>query len=420
MDFTRNRELEAGFSDAMTVKEETKRDVEHSRERICKLEEETKEKSIVLSKITESIHSIDDRLSKSIQSLNDEENVTQGNSDSVLELVNETESKVEKLIESIEKKKTTELSRSVEFLEEENKYMNVLLRAALSEKRNAEKQLKESNEQKRYALVRIAEQGLQRIGFGFGFKEPLQESSEMRNLAKDKDEEEDEKEDGVVFVIEKTMKNLRQEISELKISLDESRLNEERLNKVTEEQARELEENAMYIKKLQNQETFLTHNVEELVKVISEAESEVCRWREACELEVEAGQHEVEQRDHIITVLKTEIAKKRSDLAISEGKLNLKEELAKAAMAAEEAAEKSLRLAERRITELLNRIERLYRQSEETESEERRRKKLRYVWCWPFWRLPNAASSAFVTSTTSSSSSSSHHVNNRALLRYDA
>lgn len=114
-----------------------------------------------------------------------------------------------------------------------------------------------------------------------------------------------------------------------------------------------------------------------------------------------------------IAVLKAEVEKKRSALVISQGKLKLKEELAKAAMVAEEAAEKTLRLAERRKTELLSRIEHLYRQLEEAEySTERRRRKCRYIWCWPLWRFPTAASG--VTAIDDSSCISS-----RALLRYD-
>lgn len=40
------------------------------------------------------------------------------------------------------------------------------------------------------------------------------------------------------------------------------------------------------------------------MKVIREAESEVSRWREACELEVEAGQREVEERDHLVSFIR--------------------------------------------------------------------------------------------------------------------
>ncbi|KAL1217286.1 hypothetical protein V5N11_027353 [Cardamine amara subsp. amara] len=404
----RNRELEAEISEAAMIREEMKRDLKFSRERVSELEGETKEKSRLLSNISESLLSMENSLSKGERrKLESEEYI----SNSVLELVKEVETKVETFMETMEKKKM-ELSRSVEFLKEENRDLSVLLRAALSEKQTAEKQLKETNEQKRSALLQIAERGLQKIGFGFGFRESVQESSETGNLVNDYEEEEEE--NGVVLVIEKTMKNLRKEISQLKISLEESRLEEEQLKKFTEEQAQKIAENLVYIDKLQNREKFLAENVEELVNVIREVESEVSRWREACELEVEAGQREVEQRDQLVAVLKAEVEKLRSALSISEGKIKLKEELAKAAMVAEEAAEKSLRLAERRIVELHSRIEHLYRQLEEAESAERRSRKLRYVWCWPLWRLPTVTAPA-LTATNSSS-----YMNNRALLRYDA
>ncbi|CAH2064764.1 unnamed protein product [Thlaspi arvense] len=424
----RNQELEAGFSEVAMIGEEAKRDLEVSKIRVVELEEETDEKSRLLSEIAESVRSVEDRLSSSIRCL-DEENVPEEgrveepepekyNSKSILELVKEVEKKVETLMETMDKKKM-ELSRSVEFLQDENRDISVLLRAALSEKQAAEKQLKETNEQKRSALLQIAERGLQSIGFGFGFRESVQESSETRNVAKEEEEaeeeeeEEEEDENSMVMAIEKTMKNLRKDISQLKISLEESRLEEARLKKITEVQAHTIAENKVDIDKLQNRERFLCRKVEELVKVIREAESEVSRWRVACELEVEAGQREVEERDQLIAVLKAEIEKMRSALAISEGRLKLKEELAKAAMVAEEAAEKSLRLAERRKSELLNRIEHLYRQLEEAESTESRRGKFRNAWCWPFWRFPTAAA---VAATDSSSSC----ISNRALLRYGA
>ncbi|CAH8267948.1 unnamed protein product [Arabidopsis lyrata] len=413
----RNRELEAGILEAEMIRKEMKRDMEVSKERVGESDGETKEKSKLLSDISDSVRSMEDRLSKSIRCLNEEEEERGGklereeyNFMSILELVKEVETKLKTFMESMEKKKLA-LSRSVELLEEENRDISILLRAALSEKQTAEKQLKEMNEQKGSALLQIAGRGLQRIGFGFGFGDSVEESSEAGNLAKDKEREE---ENGVVIAIENTMKKLRQEVSQLKISLEESRLEEERLKKFTEEQAQKIAENTVYIDNLQNQEMFLAQNVEELVKVIREAESEVSRWREACELEVEAGQREVEVRDQLIAVLKTEVEKLRSALTISEGKLKLKEELAKAAMVAEEAAEKSLRLSERRIAQLLSRIENLYRQLEEAESTERRRGKFRYVWCWPMWRLPTAASAAATASGGSS------YTSNRELLRYDA
>ncbi|KAF2320443.1 hypothetical protein GH714_027525 [Hevea brasiliensis] len=78
---------------------------------------------------------------------------------------------------------------------------------------------------------------------------------------------------------------------------------------------------------------------------IKETETEVDRWREACELEVEAGKKELEERDKVVVILKQELERRKAALEISNGKLELKKELATAAMAAEAAAEKSLQLA---------------------------------------------------------------------------
>lgn len=68
-----------------------------------------------------------------------------------------------------------------------------------------------------------------------------------------------------------------------------------------------------------------------------------------------------------------------------EKKLKFKEETAAAAMAAREAAEKSLRLADIRASRLRDRVEELTRQLEnlDTKDDNRRRTRPRYV-CWPW------------------------------------
>ncbi|KAM2016796.1 hypothetical protein ACFX1X_047489 [Malus domestica] len=60
-----------------------------------------------------------------------------------------------------------ELEKSVVSLTEENRDISSLLRVALVEKEAVEKKLKRNSEQKRVALLHIAERGLQRVGFGF-------------------------------------------------------------------------------------------------------------------------------------------------------------------------------------------------------------------------------------------------------------
>ncbi|OMO71770.1 hypothetical protein COLO4_28046 [Corchorus olitorius] len=87
----------------------------------------------------------------------------------VLKLASEANSKVNEYKEA-RKKEKRELERSVVSLTEENRDINSLLRIALVEKEAVEKslnKLKGNNEQKRVALLQIAERGLQRVGFGF-------------------------------------------------------------------------------------------------------------------------------------------------------------------------------------------------------------------------------------------------------------
>ena len=68
-----------------------------------------------------------------------------------------------------------------------------------------------------------------------------------------------------------------------------------------------------------------------------------------------------------------------------EKKLKFKEETAAAAMAAREAAEKSLRLADIRASRLRERLEELTRQLENLDNKDdsRNRTRSRYV-CWPW------------------------------------
>lgn len=83
----------------------------------------------------------------------------------------EVEEKLTKYKEKWKKEKR-ELEKSVVSLTEENRDINSLLRVALVEKEAVEKSLSKlkginNNEQKRVALLQIAERGLQRVGFGF-------------------------------------------------------------------------------------------------------------------------------------------------------------------------------------------------------------------------------------------------------------
>lgn len=125
--------------------------------------------------------------------------------------------------------------------------------------------------------------------------------------------------------------------------------------------------------------------IEQLRVQIKENEEEVARWREACELEVEAGKNAVEEYEKLVDILKQELVKVKADLDLSNGKLKLKEELVSTAIAAQEAAERSLQLADRRVAVLHARIEELTKELEAADERERPKKiRVRHI-CWP-WR----------------------------------
>lgn len=91
----------------------------------------------------------------------------------ILELVNLVEKKWGEC-EDMRKKEKRELENNVVSLEEENRDINSLLKIALVEKEVAEKslnRLRGNTEQRKGAILQIAERGFQKVGFGlrFGF-----------------------------------------------------------------------------------------------------------------------------------------------------------------------------------------------------------------------------------------------------------
>ncbi|KAL5069849.1 hypothetical protein RYX36_020736 [Vicia faba] len=298
----------------------------------------------------------------------------------------EVETKVENYKE-LRKKEKRELENSLISLTEENRDINNLLRVALLEKEALEKRIK-GHDHKRMPLLQFAEFGLQKVGFGFmmggsGNHDQTMDSTSESNKSDTSDYEVEVV--SMTSMVERIMKNLRLEITQTRRSLEESRSDTERVHCLVERQNKEIAENKLYIKELEDRERVLAQNVEEFLMEIKEAEEEVARWKEACELEVKAGKKEVEERDKMVAALKQELQKTKGALDISNGKLRLKEELAMTAIAAQEAAERSLQLADSRGVELRRRIEELTRQLEEAEKRERSSHKVRHL-CWP-WQV---------------------------------
>lgn len=89
-----------------------------------------------------------------------------------------------------------------------------------------------------------------------------------------------------------------------------------------------------------------------------------------------------------VDILKQELVKVKTDLEISNGKLKMKDELVTAAIAAQEAAERSLQLADSRVAGLHSRIEKLTRELEAADERGRpkRTRGVRHI-CWPWQAL---------------------------------
>ncbi|XP_058205949.1 uncharacterized protein At3g49055 isoform X2 [Rhododendron vialii] len=423
----REVELERRVDEEFKEKEGIRSELEGSRERVRVLLDEKSERVRVLSERLGMVKSAKECLVRVIESLSednverfvDEEGEGEGETEleedirdnlrevnAVSRLVIIVEVKASAFVET-RKKEKRELESSVVSLTEENRDINSLLRIALVEKEAVEKSLNKlkgnsyNSDQKRVAILQIAERGLQKVGFGFMMgagtnEQPVSDTSSVNSGNKSDGSECEEEVVSLASTVERIMKNLRLEITQLRRSLEESRSDTERLQTLMEKQAQKIAENTLYIKELEDRETMLTQNVEEILMEIKETEEEVSRWREACELEVEAGKNVVEERDKV-SILKQELEKTKAALDISNGKLKLKEELADAAMAAQAAAERSLQLADSRAAGLNERIEELTKQLEEVESRERSRRKVRRI-CWP-WRTHNMNSPPNSTNT---------------------
>ncbi|MED6122963.1 hypothetical protein PIB30_044878 [Stylosanthes scabra] len=367
---------------------------EHVNERVL-VEREERNGSVLVLKALESIK---DCLSRVAEGLEGEENdVTYVNELSeepeseakelmqVLKLVSRHAREVERRVEKqkeLRKKEKRELERSLISLTEENRDMSKLLRIALLEKEALEKRVKGNEQNKRMPLVQIAEFGLHKVGFGFMMGTKSSDSSECEEVV------------SVASTVERIMKNLRVEITNLRTSLEEARSEIERLQCVTEKQGREIAENREYMKELEDRERALGDNVEELMMELKEAEEEVARWKEACELEVVAGKNEIEERDKVVGALKQEIQRTKGAVEILKGKVRMKDEVAAAAIAAQEAAERSLMLADTRAVELRQMIEHLTKQLEEADNRQRTANKgtssTRFCWPWHIFKLHTA------------------------------
>ncbi|KDP26673.1 hypothetical protein JCGZ_17831 [Jatropha curcas] len=289
---------------------------------------------------------------------------------------------VEKTKDLLEKKshEVKGLNETVGRLVKEKEQIGSLLRSALSKRMRLDQSSK-TNE-----LFQAAENGLREAGIDIKFSKILGDNKVPASQDKGRplDMEEDEIYN-LAGALENIVKASQLEIIELQHSVDELRAEASLLKEHIEAQAKELDQRMRRIEELEEKERVANESVEGLMMDIAAAEEEITRWKVAAEQEAAAGRSIEQEFVAQLSALKQELEEARHAMFESEKKLKFKEETAAAAMAAREAAEKSLRLADMRASRLRDRVEELSHQLEEFETREDSggRNGPRYV-CWPW------------------------------------
>lgn len=265
------------------------------------------------------------------------------------------------------------LNESVTQLVREKEHIGFLLRSALSRRMSTDLSSK-TNE-----LFRVTENGLREAGIDYRFNNS-DSNKDAGNL--------DNKDDEIYTLagaLENIIKQSQVEIIELKHTVDELREETRVLKENAEAQVKELIQKKEELEELKDKERVANENVEGLMTDIAAAEEEITRWKIAAQQEAEAGRA-VEQ-EYVAQLFKAreELEEVKQAVMESEKKMKFKEETAGAAMAARDAAEKSLRLADLRAARLRERVEELTRQLEEVDTRvsSSGQSGARYV-CWPW------------------------------------
>lgn len=285
-------------------------------------------------------------------------------------------------------KEKKELEDNIFCLVAEKRDISALLRSAVGEKVGAEgigenqTNIRQSNG----AILDVSERGLPNTALDYRVGSLV---GDPDNVAINGTKGGGEDGFGLASTLENIMKSSRLEIANLRRSLETLRAELEHLRRLSETQSKDLAEKTLHIQELEERERAATENVEGLMMDITAAEEEIGRWREAAEQEAAAGKAVMEELQEEITKLRRELEEVRLSLDEANNKLKSKEEMAAAAMAARDTAEKSLHLADERCSRLRARIEELTRQLEELDGgdELRNLRKTRYA-CWPLQWLP--------------------------------
>ncbi|KAD0345286.1 hypothetical protein R6Q59_004433 [Mikania micrantha] len=294
--------------------------------------------------------------------------------ESVSELSSIVHQKTKKFV-SERNQEVKSLNESVTQLIKEKEHIGSLLRSALSRRVSADLSSK-TNE-----LFRVAENGLKEAGIDYKF-------SNHTNNRTDSASDLDNKDDEIYTLagaLENIIKQSQLEIIELKHTVDELRAETRLLKDNAEAQAKELMQRREQLEKLKEKERVANENVEGLMMDIAAAEEEITRWKAAAQQEADAGRAIEQEYVAQLSAVRQELEEAKQAVMESEKKLKFKEETAAAAMAARDAAEKSLRLADSRATRMRERVEELTSQLEKLDTRESQsgQSRGRYV-CWPW------------------------------------
>ncbi|XP_015957646.1 uncharacterized protein LOC107481836 [Arachis duranensis] len=299
--------------------------------------------------------------------------------ESIFELTRIVVQKAKDLIEDKDRE-IKRLDETVTRLVKEKDQIGSLLRSALS------KRMKSDPSSRKNELFKAAENGLREAGIDFKFSKVLGDGNDA--VSNDKTELTEKEEDEIYSLagaLEHVVKSSQLEIINLHHTVDELRAELSLLKQHIEAQAKELDHRMLRIEELEEKERVANENIEGLMMDIAAAEEEINRWKVAAEQEAAAGRGVEQEFVAQLSALKQELEEAKQSMLESEKKLKFKEETAAAAMAARDAAEKSLKLADLRASRLRDRVEELTHQLEEFENREdsRGQNRPRYV-CWPW------------------------------------
>ncbi|KAI4382480.1 hypothetical protein MLD38_008439 [Melastoma candidum] len=272
------------------------------------------------------------------------------------------------------------LNETVERLVKEKEQIGYLLRGALSKRIALDASSKADN------LFQAAENGLKNAGIDFKFRKVGDRKLQGADVKIEATEAEEDEVKNLAVTLENIVKVSQLEIIDLRHTIDELRAELGLLKERAEAQEKELGLRRHQIEELEEKERVANESIEGLMMDIATAEEEIARWKVAAEQEADAGKSVEQEFSAQVSGIKQELEEAKQALLELEKKLKFKEETADAAMAARDAAEKSLRLADLRASRLRDRVEELTRQLEESETRgdsRRARNGARYV-CWPW------------------------------------